>query len=128
MQPFDQCEDCQEVQTRVQYCLVLRKWTEVNPGFEFRCFVRDKCLFAVTQRDGTNFYKHIGNEKESILNDISSFYKEQLEQKFELSHFVFDVVRPAKDIVKLVDLNPFGPCTDSILYDWEELKRVIIND
>ncbi len=32
---------------------------------------------------------------------------------------VFDVVRYLKDRVRLVDFNPFGPTTDSLLFDWD---------
>lgn len=29
-----------------------------------------------------------------------------------------------KRTVKLVDFNSFGPCTDSLLFDWEELLNI----
>ena len=38
------------------------------------------------------------------------------------SNFVFDVIRKRKDLVRLVDFNPFGPTTDSLLFEWGELQ------
>ncbi|CAG2101468.1 unnamed protein product [Medioppia subpectinata] len=34
---------------------------------------------------------------------------------------VMDVYRPTRGRVVLVDMNPFGATTDSLLFDWEEL-------
>ena len=36
---------------------------------------------------------------------------------------MFDIIRKRKDVVRLVDFNPFGPTTDSLLFDWDELKE-----
>ena len=41
--------------------------------------------------------------------------------KFALSRFVLDVVRPRKDHVVLVDFNPWGETTDSLMFSWQEL-------
>lgn len=51
-QPFDACDD--PTSSDVQYELVLRKWTDINPGMEFRCFVKNKKVidvFDVYRRD-----------------------------------------------------------------------------
>ena len=36
---------------------------------------------------------------------------------------VFDVYRPAKDRVVLLDFNPFGETTESLLFSWSEMRR-----
>lgn len=41
---FQDCDDPGETDTPFDYCLVLRKWMDINPAFEFRCFVRNKEL------------------------------------------------------------------------------------
>ena len=51
---------------------------------------------------------------------MASYFKEQIVTKFPLDDYVFDVVRQWKDRVSLVDLNPYGPTTDSLLFDWAE--------
>ena len=33
-----------------------------------------------------------------------------------------DVVRPRKDEVVLVDFNPWGETTDSLMFSWQELS------
>lgn len=52
-----------------------------------------------------------------------SFFCEHIKNRFDSRDFVFDVVRTRKDRVKLVDFNPFGLTTDSILFSWQELEE-----
>lgn len=42
---------------------------------------------------------------------------------FLLPADVFDVYRPAKDHVVLLDFNPFGETTDGLLFTWSELQQ-----
>ncbi|KAK7022908.1 hypothetical protein SK128_016043 [Halocaridina rubra] len=121
-QPYKDCHDQDEVDTSVDYVLVLRKWMEINPAYEFRCFVRDKELIGISQRDVSQSYPCIGPEKPNIISDIQSFWHETIENKFPLESYTFDIYRPAKDSIILIDFNVFGPTTDCLLFDWVEFK------
>ena len=124
--PFSDCDDqSPDAQSAVQYCLVLRKWREVNPGTEWRCFVKDGRLVAACQRDTASHYSHMAREEESIRRDLVTFFREQIRDKFPLSSYVFDVTRPGKDRVILMDFNPFGNPTDTLLFEsWEDLNEI----
>jgi len=123
--PFSSCEDRDQVDSvTVSYSLVLRKWVEVNPGTEFRCWVAGGKIVAACQRDTSNYYPYLSREEESIKLDILSFFHEHISQKFKLQHFVIDVTRPRKDKIILVDFNPWGDTTDSLLFTWEELEEM----
>lgn len=37
---------------------------------------------------------------------------------------VMDIYRPRSGEVILIDLNPFGESTDSLLFDWRELNEI----
>ncbi|XP_073184862.1 translation initiation factor eIF2 assembly protein isoform X3 [Lepidochelys kempii] len=78
-QPFIHCTD-DTPDPCMEYELVLRKWCELIPGAEFRCFVKENKLIVV-----------------------------------------FDVYRDSMSKVWLIDFNPFGEVTDSLLFTWEEL-------
>ncbi|XP_019316332.1 cell division cycle protein 123 homolog isoform X4 [Panthera pardus] len=78
-QPFIHCTD-DSPDPCIEYELVLRKWCELIPGAEFRCFVKENKLIVV-----------------------------------------FDVYRDSRGKVWLIDFNPFGEVTDSLLFTWEEL-------
>lgn len=38
---------------------------------------------------------------------------------------VLDLYRPASGSVVLIDVNPFGETTDSLLFDWDELRSKV---
>uniref|UniRef100_A0A8C4FGZ0 Translation initiation factor eIF2 assembly protein n=1 Tax=Catagonus wagneri TaxID=51154 RepID=A0A8C4FGZ0_9CETA len=78
-QPFIHCTD-DSPDPCMEYELVLRKWCELIPGAEFRCFVKENKLIVV-----------------------------------------FDIYRDSRGKVWLIDFNPFGEVTDSLLFTWEEL-------
>jgi len=121
-QPFNDCDDNNE-QSDIDlgYSLVLRQWIDINPGTEFRCWVSEDEIICISQRDVSNFYPHMMREEESIKQDIMSFFSEHIRSKFPLTKYVIDVVRPSKDNVILLDFNPWGLTTDSLMYTWEEL-------
>ena len=103
-------------------CLIYRNWLDVNPGSEFRCFVKEEELIAICQRDNSNYYDHIAIQQESIKQDIISFFREHIKNKFPSADFVFDVIRTTKDKVILVDFNPFGETTEALFFSWDELR------
>lgn len=119
---FEDCEDSTDSQPSSGFELVLRKWTEISPSTEFRCFVRRNELVAISQRDTTNCYKFLLENEEAIHKEITKFYHMKICSKFPESCFVFDVYRYADQRIKLIDINPFSSVTDSLLFSWKELK------
>uniref|UniRef100_A0A3B5KQD9 Translation initiation factor eIF2 assembly protein n=1 Tax=Xiphophorus couchianus TaxID=32473 RepID=A0A3B5KQD9_9TELE len=101
--------------------LVLRKWAELIPGGEFRCFVKENKLIAVSQRDHTQYYQHILKQEQHISQAIQDFFSQHVQYRFLDEDFVFDVYRDSQGRVWLIDLNPFGEVTDSLLFSWDEL-------
>ena len=122
-QPFKDCIDKPDDISGINYVLALKRWSPIiNPATEFRCYIKKKKLFAIEQRDSSNFYPHIAEEQQSIICDILSFFDEHVVDKIEeIQNVVMDIMRPMKDHVKLIDFNPFGETTDAKLFSWSEL-------
>uniref|UniRef100_A0A3Q2QVV1 Translation initiation factor eIF2 assembly protein n=1 Tax=Fundulus heteroclitus TaxID=8078 RepID=A0A3Q2QVV1_FUNHE len=120
-QPFLQCSDQDSPDPVINYELVLRKWSELIPGGEFRCFVKENKLIAISQRDYTQYYQHVLKQEEHISQAIQAFFSQHVQYNFLDEDFVFDVYRDSQGRVWLIDLNPFGEVTDSLLFSWEEL-------
>ncbi|OQV18914.1 Cell division cycle protein 123-like protein [Hypsibius exemplaris] len=120
---FDLSIKVQEA-ARVPLDLVLREWSEINPGWEFRCFVKDNTLVGISQRYTTAFYAHINQNRENVTGDIKAFFAQHVQQRFPLKNYTFDIVTFTTDTedFMLVDFNPFDPVTDSLLFTWEELQ------
>ncbi|XP_059510814.1 cell division cycle protein 123 homolog isoform X2 [Stegostoma tigrinum] len=119
-QPFLHCTD-DSPDPKVDPQLVLRKWCELIPGGEFRCFVKENKLIGVAQRDHTQYYDHVCNQAANILGSLLDFFRNQIQYKFLDEDFVFDAYRDSQGKVWLIDFNPFGEVTDSLLFSWEEL-------
>lgn len=119
-QPFKDCEDASESNPNVAYFLTLRKWVDINPGMEFRCFVADNKLTGICQRDHTNYYSYLELQENEIVAAIGSMFEEHLYEKFPDSSYVVDLYREQNGTIKIVDFNPFGATTDALLFDWDE--------
>jgi hypothetical protein len=109
------------VAPNIPYYLILRKWITLNPSVEFRCFVRNRKLIALCQRD-LNRFEFLFNLKDKLLKVIQDFFDMKLKHTFPDSSFTFDVyVPPMHDRVWLMDINPWAPRTDPLLFSWMEL-------
>ncbi|KAJ6088392.1 hypothetical protein N7486_009653 [Penicillium sp. IBT 16267x] len=108
----------------VPYHLVLRKYANFNPSLEFRCFVRNRKLLCMCQRD-LNHFDFLFDMRDMFRSRIQSFFDEKLRDTFPDPNFVFDVYVPAPhQRVWLVDINPWAQRTDSLLFSWLEILRM----
>ncbi|XP_039648402.1 cell division cycle protein 123 homolog [Perca fluviatilis] len=123
-QPFLACSDQDSPDPVINYELVLRKWSELIPGGEFRCFVKENKLIAISQRDYTQYYQHVWKQEEQICHAIQAFFSQHIQYNFLDEDFVFDVYRDSQGRVWLIDVNPFGEVTDSLLFSWGRNWRV----
>lgn len=104
------------------HCLIFKKWHEIHPGTEFRCFVRNRKLIGISPRDWPQYHDYICAQRTDIVSDIVSIFKEHIKPKFSLIDYVFDVVRDSKDRVFLLDFSPFNEkYTESLAFEWNEL-------
>lgn len=124
----EEAEKDDQKSTELEYELVLRKWFNINPALEFRCFVKDRRIIGITQRD-LNYYDYLDNLSEKIRDLIDEFFEDVLAESFADESFVFDVYLPRPfDRVWLIDINPFARKTDSLLYTWHELATTEVDD
>jgi len=119
-QAFDGCID----EAEIPYHLVLRKSFNLNPSLEFRCFVRDKRLLAISQRE-MNHFDFLFELRDSFKAKIEDFLEEHILPNFPDPSFVFDVyVPPPHNKIWLIDINPWAPRTDPLLFSWLELLQM----
>ncbi|KAJ9603350.1 hypothetical protein H2200_012128 [Cladophialophora chaetospira] len=129
---FDGCEVKEgEPLPEVRYHLVLRKAFNLNPSLEFRCFVRNRRLIAISQRE-MNYFDFLFELRPKFKALIQDFLEEKLlggEKGFSDENFVFDVyIPPPHDRVWLIDINPWAPRTDPLLFSWLELLTMEVPD
>lgn len=113
--------------------LVLRSFFSPLPSLEFRCFVKDRALVGITQRD-LNHYGFLESLRPAIIQRAKELFNRRLRFTFPEGSFAFDVYMPEADYdddddnsrnrlgrARLIDINPWAPHTDSLLFDWGEL-------
>ena len=118
---FEYCEDSTDSLPHDDFELVLRKWIDISPAMEFRCFVKKNKIIAISQRDHTNYYDFLMNNKDKVHKDITTFFNKFIRSRFADSSFVFDVYAPKEGSIRLLDINPFSQVTDSLLFSWHEI-------
>ena len=118
---FEYCEDSTDCMPLNGFELVLRRWVEISPAMEFRCFVQKNKIIAISQRDHTNYYSFLEKVKDKVHTDITRFFNKFMKSKFMESSFVFDVYTSKEGLVKLIDINPYSQVTDSLLFSWQEI-------
>eukprot|EP00158_Paraphelidium_tribonemae_P003231 Partr_v1_DN25976_c1_g1_i1_m68296 putative cell division cycle len=104
------------------YNLVLREWKHyLNPGMEFRCFVRDGDLRGISQRDYGTFYDFLAAIKDDIEDSITEFFDKVVADHFGERNYAMDVyleqsARNDNYRVYIVDFNPLILETDMYLF------------
>ena len=147
-QAFDDCEDDSNIQSNaprsprnvghgvdtltselptaetfdMPFHLILRKTiTALVTSLEFRCFVRDRQLLCICQRD-LNHYSFLPGMILVLRPLIQGFLDRELNNTFPDDNFVVDVyIPPPHKKVWLIDINPWAPRTDPLLFSWLEL-------
>ncbi|KAF9976129.1 hypothetical protein BGZ73_009104 [Actinomortierella ambigua] len=123
-------EDCSDehtgagsgVRTRPENLyLVLRKWFDLSPSMEFRCFVVNNQLVGISQRDMT-YYEFLKDIKEDVEDMIEDFFEDHIQNRFPDPDYTFDVyITRNRERIYLIDFNPLAQKTDALLFEWEEI-------
>lgn len=119
---FDGCIDADKHDLdAIPYVLVLRKHFQLNPSLEFRCFVRERKLIGICQRE-QNYFEFLSKMEAELRKVILDFFNVRLRDTFPDESFTFDVyIPPPHDQVWLMDINPWAIRTDPLLFSWLEL-------
>lgn len=125
---FDLCENivlCVSQNSEFfQHFLVLREWREIHLCYEFRCFVKNGELIAVSQRNHSDYYSFLCQMKMEVLGLIRKFFETEMKKILLFPNCVFDCYIEAGLMkVILLDFSPFNELTDALLYTWEELNQ-----
>ena len=109
------------------FTLVLKKWYDLKPGREFRCFVaRGGALRGISQRDVTQHFPELAAQACRLRNLLEWFHAERVEEAFPAGGdpYTYDVYVTSGDRlqVRLLDFNPAGGTTSPLLFAWDELE------
>jgi len=115
-----------DLERTMQPVLVLKKWMDIDPSKEFRCFVVQGHAVAACQRDLGQFYPYLKSEstRMRMWDRISAFVNNEVIPNFNSQGGDYCVdLYVADDKIWLVDLGPI-PEDMSELVSLESLSRV----
>lgn len=98
---------------------------------EFRCFVKERSLVAACQRDDTVFYQHLWANQNELFQRMAVFIQKIiLPRILSFSNFVVDLyLDPTRENIIIIDFGPWDEQdTDGVLFKWEELENMPINE
>ena len=128
---YDCCADvtdAHKARLTKDVALHLRAWRDVRPALEFRLFVLNGDLVAVCQRDCSNFYPFLLDQKASLEETLVLFWQDTVSVTFANASpdcdgsYVLDVYVTSKRNVKIVDFNHWGGGTLPLMFTWAELE------
>ena len=125
LEPPKHARSKEEELSRIKYHLVLRQTIPaLNPALEFRCFVRERELLCICQRD-LNYFSFLPALAPNLNSKIRDFFHDHLRRSFPDESFAFDVYIPQPYVrVWLIDINPWAPRTDPLLFSWLEILTI----
>ncbi|KAJ5071872.1 cell division cycle protein [Anaeramoeba ignava] len=109
---------------------VVREWIDMEPEMEFRGFVTNYNLNALSQYHYFVYFPNLVEKKKEIQDKIVDFYKKEvqplLQNHFQSKDYIVDFcVSHGK--VWVIELNAFEESTDAGLFDWEKEINILSN-
>lgn len=121
---FDGVADNGDKPTKLELKLTLRKWCNLHPSMEFRCFVFEHQIVAISQRNHTQHFPHLTRDRMLIRSQIIEFFDDVVHERFPLTSYTFDVYIDKMERIWLLDFNVWGSQTDALCFEWEELMEL----
>ena len=107
--------------------IVLREWNnELSVDNEFRTFIYNNKITAITQYDHYGVFPHLFKEKEKIEKKIHEFWENEVKNKINFPYYIVDFGYVNGKII-FIELSPFFPTTDGCLFDWNQDIDILKN-
>jgi len=103
--------------------ILVREWIDIPVQSEFRAFVYNKKIRAISQYYDVCFFPELIQDKENIIKRIQ-YYFETIKDKIPMEHCILDLL-VLKDRIKIVELNPYGSCTGSAMFSWKTEAKLL---
>jgi hypothetical protein len=97
--------------------ITIREWINIDSKDEFRCFVYNKKLTAVSQYCYYQYYENM-IDKNKLKKLVTDFY-DQVKEKIMIENYIMDIC-VNEDKVYLIELNPFFRDTSPCLFSWNK--------
>ena len=99
-------------------CVCVRKFRVFDVPREFRLFIKDGDLLAMSQRHLVRHFRRLEGRKEEYWRVAQEFFRE-IKESLPVASLAMDVYITSNRKVLVLDLNPWGEPTDPLMFrDW----------
>jgi len=99
--------------------IIIREWMEIPVEHEYRGFVYQKKLNAISQYYHTCYFSHLKEEFPLAVERIKEYFNKKLVDVIPLESYIIDFGL-LQDRTIVIELNPFSVATDPTLFSWKE--------
>ena len=110
--------------------IILREWLDEvpeRPQFEFRAFVYENHLNAITQYFSFCEFEELQKRQNEIKAILLDFFETQVKGKISHESFVVDFYLKKNNEVMVIELNPFHNGAGAGLFDWAKDRELFLN-
>lgn len=110
--------------------VVVRKWVDIEPMMEFRCFVVNGRVTAISQYYSTIFFPELASKKDHLAAAIIDKLERQVYPRLRSSHggdppLIIDFCFTRTNDLLVVEVNPWGESTHACLFDWRTDAKLL---
>jgi len=105
--------------------IIVRKWMDIPIDMEFRGFVHQKELTALSQYSHDLYFPTLEDKMPSIVDRIEEFW-DQIKDNIPIDDFVVDFL-VLEDRIMIVELNPFDAYTGPALFSYRTDIELLLN-
>eukprot|EP01090_Pellita_catalonica_P000119 TRINITY_DN10087_c0_g1_i1.p1 TRINITY_DN10087_c0_g1~~TRINITY_DN10087_c0_g1_i1.p1 ORF type:complete len:365 (-),score=63.79 TRINITY_DN10087_c0_g1_i1:6-1100(-) len=107
-------------ESKFEIQVIIREWKEILIQHEFRGFVTNNKLNALSQYFDVCYFPDLVRDKADIAEKIQTFFTKEVTKRVQFrSDYIVDFCI-AEDKVWIIELNPFNYNTDSCLFSWKK--------
>lgn len=110
--------------------VVLREWDASvpgNPGGEFRGFVHNNCLNALTQYATPIYFPEVAAHAEEIGARVRDFFERSVAPVIPHGSYVVDFILVPGGAIRVIELNPFYVGAGAGHFSWRTDRELFFN-
>jgi hypothetical protein len=110
---------------------IVREWVDIEPDMEFRGFVCNGQLNALSQYNFIFYSERLEQTKDLLPYRIKQFHDTlifpKLKERFTQYVVDFAVIGEKLDRILVIELNPFLESTNAALFSWRDERKILEN-
>ena len=113
---------CNSSSENVKFSLIIRKWSNLHPAMEFRCFVVNGIPIGASQRDCSCYYDFLVNDKNTLESTLFDFVSETVLPNIMNESLIIDIYVDKNHKCWIIDLGELIESNNTFLFDFKELS------